>query len=109
MSVAHLNDLLLLFRENSVGYRFLVVLGERFDCWVATTEIAERIWLDGGPLNLSDSLKVYAYNMRRRLAPYGYTITGKNYAYNGAYRLTTTPAMQATAQQELPFDAAPPA
>ena len=79
-----------LFKSNTNRSRMLTLLLDRFSQWVATAEICETIWADQ-PLWADTSVSVLAYELRKELKPFGYTVTGRAfrraYGRGGAYQL----------------------
>lgn len=87
VNIADLDELLILFKANTIPYRILVILAERFGYWVPTKEIALQVWPDSGPLDFQSSISVNVYQMRKRLTPHDFTIVGQRLSYRGAYKL----------------------
>lgn len=55
---------------------------DRFGTWVRTETLIECAWADdpnGGPLNANDNLRVHIDRIRKKIAPCGLAITGRNY------------------------------
>lgn len=78
--------------SGAIRTSLLKELAKRFGQEVPSTHLAHCAWtdIDGGPDNLSLSLRQHMHALRRALAPFKITITGRSGVYwsdRGGYKM----------------------
>jgi hypothetical protein len=85
-------DLLSLFDSATHYYRLLSLLGPRLGGWVSRDEIYTALYgrPDGGPLDATGVVSSTVFQLRKRIAGYGFTVQGRKHRGASAYRLLRT-------------------